>query len=154
MFDLSPPVLYDLGFWEALDWLAEDLGARHGLEVEVIDDETRPPFDDTTAAMLFRSVRELLANAVKHSGTKRVQVRMRTDAGRYEIEVLDGGRGFDCAALTASRTGGFGLFSVREQVSRLRGTLDIEASPASGTRVTLRVPVPATAAQEPTEGGP
>jgi PAS domain S-box-containing protein len=153
MFDLSPPVLYDLGFWEALDWLAEDVAAQHEVKVEVIDDETRPLFNETTVAILFRSIRELLANAVKHSRTKRVRVHMRTDADRYAIEVIDGGRGFDCAAVTASRTGGFGLFSVREQMSRLRGTLDIAASPGSGTRVTLRVPIPA-ATTPPQEGGP
>jgi hypothetical protein len=50
-------------------------------------------------------------------------------------------------ALTASRTGGFGLFNAREQVSRLRGTLDINATAASGTRATLRVPVPGARVQ-------
>jgi signal transduction histidine kinase len=141
MFDLSPPVLYDLGLREALSWLAEEVEGRHGVHVEIIEYGTLPQLDETTAVTLFRSVRELLMNVVKHSDVRQVQVTLRTEPERYEIEVRDTGRGFDPDAATRPSGSGFGLFSVREQMSRLRGTLAIAAGPTQGTRVTLSVPI-------------
>jgi two-component system CheB/CheR fusion protein len=155
MFDLSPPVLYDLGFREALSWLAEEVEGRHGVHVEITEYGTPPQLDETTAAILFRSVRELLMNVVKHSDARQVHVSVRTDTDRHEIEVRDSGRGFDLDAVTRPSGTGFGLFSVREQMSRLRGTLEIAAAPTQGTRVTLRVPIAAAMAPEPPkDGGP
>jgi signal transduction histidine kinase len=154
MFDLSPPVLYDLGFREALSWLAEEVEGRHGVHVEIPEYGTPPQLDETTAAILFRSVKELLMNVVKHSDARHVNVSLRTDADRYEIEVSDSGRGFDLDAVTRSSGSGsgsgFGLFSIREQMSRLQGTLEVASAPTQGTRVTLRVPI-ATVAPEPLE---
>ncbi len=37
-FELSPPVLYELGLGAALEWLGEQAGKDHGLQVKVIDD--------------------------------------------------------------------------------------------------------------------
>jgi PAS domain S-box-containing protein len=148
MFDLSPPVLYDLGLREALSWLAEEVEGRHGVHIEITEYGAPPQLDETTAAILFRSVRELLMNVVKHSEARQVHVSLRTEVDRYEIEVRDRGRGFDLDAATRSSGGGFGLFSVREQMSRLRGTLAIVAAPTQGTRVTLGVPIEATMGRE------
>ncbi len=154
MFDLSPPVLYDLGFREALSWLAEDVEGRHQVHVEIMEGDAPPPLDETTAAILFRCVRELLMNVVKHSGAGHAQVSLRTNV-RFEIEVTDEGRGFDPETATRSGGSGFGLFSVREQMSRLRGTLEIAAVPSRGARVTLRVPIAAATPSElPVNGVP
>jgi signal transduction histidine kinase len=65
-----------------------------------------------------------------------------------EIAVEDQGVGFDPAA---TRHGsGFGLFSVREQVQRLGGVVEIESVPRQGTRVKLQIPLagPASARSE------
>jgi two-component system, chemotaxis family, CheB/CheR fusion protein len=153
LFDLSPPVLYDLGFREALSWLAEEVETRDGLHVEVVEHAPQPSLDETTAAILFRSVRELLINVVKHSDVRHVRVSLRRDGDTYEVEVTDGGRGFDVEAVTRSGGSGFGLFSVREQMSRLRGTLDVSSAPTQGTRVTLRVPGGAVATGESSKVG-
>ena len=59
----------------------------------------------------------------------------------FEIHVEDPGAGFDVEKLGRGPDAGFGLFSVREQIARLGGTVDIESTPRRGTRVSLRVPV-------------
>ena len=74
--------------------------------------------------------------------TAKVSLR-RTD-GQVRIDVEDRGVGFDPTALgDRAAPGGFGLLSVREQISRLGGTLEIESALQQGTRVTLRVPLQA-----------
>jgi signal transduction histidine kinase len=142
IFDLSPPILYDLGLKEALLWLAEDLGQRCALQIEVSGDGTPPRLNDATAALVFRAVRELLTNVLKHAQVLAAEVKLELTGDLLEIAVTDEGVGFDTGAMArASTQGGFGLFSVREQLSRLGGTLEIESGRYQGTQVRLRVPV-------------
>ena len=140
-FELSPPVLYDLGIKEALSWLIEEVEKRHGIQVELIDDGTEKPLDDTTAALVFRAVRELLMNVFKHAQSASATVSLQRTSDHFEVEVADKGAGFDPNATAPSFGGGFGLFSVREQISRLGGTVQIASAPREGTRVSLRVPL-------------
>jgi len=138
-FELSPPVLYDLGLKAALSWLSEEIEKRAGIHVEIVDDGKRPPFDDAIAALLFRAVRELLTNVFKHAESQTARVEMRHERDDFVIDVEDRGIGFDTER-TVHAPNGFGLFSVREQIHRLGGTVAIESTPRQGTRVRLRVP--------------
>jgi signal transduction histidine kinase len=140
-FDLAPPVLYDLGLKPALAWLCEDIEKRTGVHVEIADDGAQPRFDESTAALLFRAVRELLTNVFKHAQAPSARVALEQVGERFEIHVEDTGAGFDVEKLGRGPDAGFGLFSVREQIARLGGTVAIESTPRRGTRVSLRVPV-------------
>ncbi len=139
MFDLSPPVLYDLGLKQALSWLAEDFEKRHGIHVELETDEQEQPLDDTTAALLFRAVRELLMNVVKHARTPAARVSLSWADRHVDVAVEDDGVGFASSGPGESRQG-FGLFSVREQLGRLGGVVEVDSAPGTGTRIRLRVP--------------
>lgn len=154
IFDLSPPVLYDLGLREALSWLIEDVEKRHGLHVELVDDATEKPLDEVAAALVFRAVRELLMNVLKHARSPSATVSLRRVGDLVEVEVADRGVGFTPEDLTAREGGpGFGLFSVREQMSRLGGNIDVASVPGRGTQVSIRVPVrPATPRAGNTDG--
>jgi two-component system CheB/CheR fusion protein len=140
-FELAPPVLYDLGLTPALSWLCEDLERRTGVHIEVAGDDVRAPFDDATAALVFRAVRELLTNVFKHAKARSARVVLGRQGEHFGIVVEDGGAGFDVEKAAHGRNIGFGLFSVREQIARLGGTVDIESAPQRGTRVSLRVPI-------------
>lgn len=142
IFELSPPILYDLGLKEALSWLAEDLGKRWGMRVEISDDGTPKRLGDETSALVFRAVRELLTNVLKHAQVLSAKVTLERSGDQLEIAVVDEGVGFDVQAVApASDQGGFGLFSACEQLSRLGGTLQIESGADRGTRVRLRLPL-------------
>jgi PAS domain S-box-containing protein len=144
VFELSPPVLYDLGLKAALIWLAGDLEKRHGFSFEVTDDGAKKPMGDAEKAIVFRAVRELALNVLKHAKVPTAKVSLRRTDGQVRIDVEDRGVGFDPTALgDRAAPGGFGLLSVREQISRLGGTLEIESALQQGTRVTLRVPLQA-----------
>jgi two-component system CheB/CheR fusion protein len=142
IFELSPPVLYDLGLKEALSWLVEDLEKRHGLPIDLSDDGADKPLPDATAALVFRAVRELLVNVFKHAQSPSARVALRRADGYYSVDVEDRGVGFDPSEIEHAQPGsGFGLFSVREQIGRLGGTIEIASAPGQGTRVNLRVPI-------------
>jgi PAS domain S-box-containing protein len=150
-FELAPPILYDLGLKAALSWLCEETEKRTGVHVEIADGGPDEPLDQTTSALVFRAVRELLTNVFKHAQTPAARIALKEVGDHFEIAVEDKGTGFDVEKAAHGSSGGFGLFSVREQIARLGGTVDIQSTPRDGTRVTLRVP---TAMEDGAEGAP
>lgn len=141
-FELSPPVLYDLGLPAAVAWLGEQLASQHHLRVVVEADQPFEKLEDETAGLLFRAVRELLTNVVKHAKTLEAWVSLHRRDSKLTVVVEDRGAGFDPGRLRNYETAkGFGLFSVREQMTRLGGTFTAISNPAQGTRITLQVPL-------------
>ena len=142
-FELSPPVLYELGFEPAIEWLVRQTRQRHSLSAEFENDDQPKPLDDNIRVLLFQAVRELLVNIVKHASAKKVMVSVRRVNSEIQVEVADDGVGFDTSKLGSSdhETDGFGLFSIRERLSYISGRLDIESTPGGGTQVTLAAPI-------------
>ncbi len=139
-FQLSPPILRDLGLLAGLRWLAREFMARYGLAVAVDDSGELPPLAGDPSFLLFRCVRELLLNTVKHAQASAASVRvLLTDPNALHIVVEDDGVGFDPGAgLGPSRS--FGLLSVRERLGWLGGEMVVDSAPGQGTRVRLVVP--------------
>jgi signal transduction histidine kinase len=137
--DISPPVLYTFGLAAALQWLGTRMREEHGLEVTVLADETAEPRDEASRILLFRSVRELLLNVIKHAGvTGALVVLTRISEDRIRLIVQDEGRGSTAPASPPSQ-GGFGLFSIRERLTQMGGSMEIETAPGKGTRAVLTV---------------
>jgi signal transduction histidine kinase len=140
-FQISPPVLYELGLVPALEWLTEEMKTVYGITVTVHDDGKPKPLDQAIRSILFRAARELLINVSKHAkvGTARIDVH-RSDGG-VEVTISDAGVGFDPAALPVpSARGGFGLPSVRERLAAIGGEFAIQSVPGDGTVARLRAP--------------
>jgi signal transduction histidine kinase len=101
-------------------------------------------------SLLFRSVRELLINVVKHAGATAARVSIRGYDGGVRITVADDGHGIvisepgngaaDGADTDGARTG-FGLFSMRTRLEEIGGKVEISSVPDTGTRVTLSAPI-------------
>jgi PAS domain S-box-containing protein len=146
VFELSPPVLYELGVESAIEWLAEEVQKQRGLVCQVHNDHQPKPLDDTVRVILFQAVRELLLNANKHARASMVKIFLRRVHGHIRIDVVDDGIGFDTstADFLTSGTSGFGLFSIRERLSLIDGQLDIESRPGHGTKITLSTPLKLT----------
>ena len=151
--ELSPPILYEGGLVPALQWLARWTHQKHGLNVQVISDQYRNEDEpDDVRILLFESVRELLLNAVKHSGAPLVQVHISDHCGALEVAVKDGGKGFDPSQLTTrGLSGGHGLFGVRERIESFGGSFSIDSRPGNGSRFVLQVPIHRPASEIPTE---
>ena len=150
MAKLNPPVLDELGLPSALTWLAKQM-PLHGLMVDVRLAQEQVTLPDDQAVLLFQSVRELLINVAKHAGTDRATVTLKVDPEQHlRIEVQDHGRGFDPVAMEAkSENGHFGLFSVRERMQAMGGSLDVKSRPGEGTTITMVLPLAKSRPAEP-----
>ena len=143
-FELSNPLLYEVGFEAAMkSWLKYEIEKNAGLKCEFASDDKKIELDEDTKVVLFKAVRELLINIVKHAGARTVKVGIAKRNNEVEVTVEDDGVGFDVSklGLPSGKKGGFGLFNIRERLEYIGGRLEIESSPAKGTRVVMTAPV-------------
>lgn len=138
-FEISPPVLYELGLSEALDWLAETQEQKADLSVAYRASGETGDVSEEAGVMLFNSARELLRNVARHAGTDRAVLELEGRPDGLRLTVRDDGRGFDPAAASPGGEG-FGLFSIRERMKQLGGSVELDAAPGRGVDVTLLLP--------------
>ncbi len=142
-FELCPPVLYELGFIPAMEWLVRQMRKVQGIAAEFVDDgQVKKPAHEVSV-LLFQAVRELLVNVAKHSKAEKVRVSAEKVGDEIEIVVSDDGVGFDTSKITFcdEESGGLGLFSTREQLGYIGGRFEIESERGIGTTVTVAAPL-------------
>jgi signal transduction histidine kinase len=148
VFELSPPVLYELGLEAALEWLGEQFQTRYGISCRVTADQGERPRNVNMEVIVFQVVRELLVNVVKHANSTQVEISLRRMGDRLSLQVRDDGEGFDAATVVVgSGSGGFGLFNIRERLQLLGATLEIHSG--QGTCVTVTTPLATQAVENP-----
>jgi len=138
---LRPTLLDDLGLPAALGWLARTLEQRTGLHVELTLDGLDERVDPDLETLVFRLVQESLTNVVRHSGADRARVVVSRSPGGLGLQVSDGGRGFDAAAVLAAHEAGSGLRGMRDRVELFGGRFELVAAPGEGTLVVAVVPL-------------
>jgi PAS domain S-box-containing protein len=148
-YELSPGVLYHTTLSTALEWLCQWVHQQFGLTVQ-LDVELKKPIENRSLRVfVFRSVKELLFNIVKHAGVKNATVALSDSQTELTVTVSDKGHGFDSSALKVTPKGGLGLLSMRERASYIGGSLRIESAPGKGSRITLAVPLKLTRTLDP-----
>jgi PAS domain S-box-containing protein len=142
VFQLSPPSLYTQGIQAGLEDLAGYMLPTHGLNVTFNKCDDPVCLDEAARVNVFRAVRELLINAAKHSGAKECVVTVSQKLDKVYVIVEDQGTGFDVSMKTQTDAGGgFGLFSARERLKSINGSLVVESAPGKGTVATVCVPI-------------
>ena len=116
----------------------KEFGERHGMEIEFKAD-VASAIPSEIGVTLFRVLQEALHNAVKHSGVKRIEVRLWEQLDEIHLEVEDAGRGFETGS--ARRGRGVGLASMDERVRLVRGTITIDSQLNHGTHIHARIPL-------------
>jgi len=139
--DLSPPVLKEEGFGEALSWLARRAKEQYGLKVVLDIPQGLSVPHEALRVLLLSLIRELFLNVIKHAETTQVKVQLRQSDTSFVIDVIDEGQGFvyDKDKVVSESTG-FGLYSIGERLRLFGGSLDISSTLGEGTQVTIIVP--------------
>jgi PAS domain S-box-containing protein len=142
-FQLSPPLLYEVGFEAAVEWLGEEFEEKYGLQVEFRDDGKKKPLAEEASVALYQIVRELLLNVAKHAKAKSVRISVGKVSGKIKINIADDGSGFDSlnSMRRKNKKSGFGLFNIRQRIEYLGGEFLIESEIGQGTRATLLLPL-------------
>ncbi len=134
--ELSPPVLYELGFESAIEWLAEKVQEQHGIQFTVAADRSPKPLSDEVRVFLFHLMRDLLANLVTYAKPSNVSILINGTDSNMRI-TIENDWSAELPLLTLDRPW---IFSIRERLRYLGGSLEVEFGPDRSTRIILMVP--------------
>lgn len=146
VWEMGSPELYELGLEAALEELVEEFGRRYGLDAvfrRCAGDHL--PLAEDMRIMLFQMARELLANVVKHARAATVHVELSRNMQYLSLHVEDDGQGFDPEIQPArpGKDSGFGLFSIRERLNLVGGSLELRISHLGGAHCCITLPLTA-----------
>jgi PAS domain S-box-containing protein len=137
--ELHSTKLEYLGPVAAMRGHCQELGEQTKVKVDFKSQDLPTPLPPDISLCLFRVMQEALRNAVKHSGSRHVEVGLWGTSDEIHLAVSDHGIGFDREA--AKESGGLGLVSMEERLKLLKGTISIESQPNRGTTIHARVPL-------------
>ena len=87
---------------------------------------------------IFRIVQESLTNAVKHSGSSKVEVVLKHNSNHIHLDIRDWGKGFDASHVPEDRQG---VRGIQKRASLLGGHVTIESQPGTGTCLAVVLPL-------------
>lgn len=153
--DLRPKILDDLGLIAALGWRVDELNADGHAKATLRVEGVTERLPRTVELVFYRVAQEAMNNAARHAEANTVTLTLARRADLLSLEIVDDGKGFDPAAKLGDKydavthsTGGLGLAGIRERMSMIGGTGEIESSPGQGTRVAVTVSLSALPADE------
>ncbi|HEY8641529.1 MAG TPA: sensor histidine kinase, partial [Candidatus Dormibacteraeota bacterium] len=138
IFGLRPGILADRQLAQAIQQLAADFERESGVTIVTDIDAQVAARLASRAGDVVQLVRESLSNVARHAAATTCRVSLRDVGGQAVLEIDDDGQGFDTDAAAGP---GQGLRNLSERAQSLGGDLDIDARPAEGTRVRIRLPL-------------
>jgi signal transduction histidine kinase len=137
--ELRSVALEKRGLPAAIEELLRPLATAAGAEFMVAVNGTPVRLAGTLETSLLRLTQEAVANAAKHSGARRIEVKLDYDEESIRLSVRDDGCGFDPLATTVL-AGHFGISGMRERAEKIAGRLSINSAPGKGTEIEVHVP--------------
>lgn len=133
---LHPPLLDELGLVSALQWLADGLRERSGIEARLELPRAFERLAPQEELALFRVAQEALTNVHRHSESPWVAIRLSAQSEHIVLEIEDAGRGISRGAP------GVGVAGMRERIRQFGGTLLVDSPPGGGTLIRASLPRP------------
>ena len=127
---LMPDSLSRFGLKPAVNDFCNNLPFTHFV---YYGDESR--LDPNLEVMIYRSIHELVTNALKHSGADKITVQIMQESDRIAFTVQDNGCGFNPSA----ETEGMGLQNIRSRITSYSGIIDIDSKTGEGTEVNVEI---------------
>lgn len=136
IFNLRPMSFDDLGFKRCIDDYLDNMRIYYP-EVSIVREIDDINLDSEIGINVFRIVQECIINALKHSKSDRIYVKIYLDNDALNISVEDSGIGFNIDDIDFRKH--FGISILKERVEILNGSLDINSS-SNGTQINVVIP--------------
>ncbi|MFA5328890.1 MAG: response regulator [Prolixibacteraceae bacterium] len=141
-YDLSPPILYELGLIPAIKWKLEQIENKYGISTLLKSNVEKIILNTDVRILVFRIISELLNNVIKHANANLIDIDVSIEQKTMYISVVDNGKGFNFRKITKSTNqSGFGLFSIKERLDSIHGTLYFESGKLAGTKAVVQIPI-------------
>ncbi len=141
-YDLSPPILYELGLLAAIKWKLDQFEDEYNISTKYVSPIDEVNFDNNNNILIYRIISELLTNIIKHAEASLIEISIHKDERYFYFTVGDNGKGFNYDYKSdLSEQGGFGLFSIHERLESIMGGLEIKTESQMGTKVIVNIPI-------------
>jgi PAS domain S-box-containing protein len=140
--ELHPAMLDHLGLRPSLEYLADQLSKRAGVQIS-IDGNLPGRLSPLLELTIYRVVQEAFNNIARHAGARIVRVRLLRNNEMIQCAIQDDGVGFDPGKNLPARDNqpkGLGVPGMRERVEAAGGTFQILSAPGEGTKLVLSIP--------------
>ena len=139
--ELAPPLLSELGLSASLSELIHKANLRSNIHFSI---NINPAFHELSIPldykqMIYRTIQELINNAIKHSQAKVATVKLKVANDQVELEYQDNGVGMD-PETKEKPVSGMGLLGMQERIRSFNGLIHFESKQDEGLKVTVKVP--------------
>jgi len=142
---LRPAILDHLGLIPALEWYIRDLKDRiPALQINFQSTGFKKRLKPELEIVLYRLIQEGLTNVIKHAKARRADILLAYTHPKVVLSIKDDGDGFEEEeelTLAAGKKRGIGLWSMRERVASVGGTIHIRSRKGKGTVIRAELPV-------------
>ena len=132
---IHPSVLGDRGIVDAIEARATRIPLELNFSCTPALRSAR--FPEAVEGAVYFLVSESLANALKHSNARRIDLTIEADQHNLRVEIADDGGGFE----TASVSGAGGLAGLADRIAALGGSLVVDSRPGGGTSLRAALPL-------------
>ena len=135
---IFPPTLEDIGVLATISWFCREFQETYsGIQIEKRIDiqENEIPF--FLKVMIYKTVRDALANIATHSKADLVRLSLQKKNERIKLTIRDNRKGFDVGEILKKETQQetLGLSSLRERVKLSGGAFRIRSARGKGTTI-------------------
>lgn len=144
IYNLKPMTIEDLGLTVTVQRYASKLMDLNNIEVNVEANEEPEQILPVIKLTVFRVIQEACNNIIKHAKATIIDINIHYEKNSIIINVKDNGKGFDTEKHQENKTEqtkSFGLSIMKERISLLSGTLEVQSEKDKGTTVIITVPL-------------
>lgn len=140
IFDLRPSSLDDLGLSAVTKRYCDEFQENTGIKTELrlFGNQTRLSSDIEVS--LFRVIQEALTNIKKHSKAKSAVIKLEFGDDKVNLVITDDGVGFDISTKDGRNKQHYGLMTMKERVTLIKGKFTIESTTGQGTKIFVSIP--------------
>ena len=138
--DLRPSILDDLGLIAAMEWQSEEFQKRSEITTNFNSNVSQINIPAELATGLFRIYQESLTNILRHAEAVEVNSYLRLKDNNIELIIKDNGKGFTMENIESKKT--LGLLGMKERITLLGGSYEINSIPGNGTNIIINLPLP------------
>jgi signal transduction histidine kinase len=132
---LRPGALAEGTLLEAIEQVGRNATTDSEIGLETCLEGQPYALDEQTEVNLLRIAQEAMTNAVRHSGTERICIRLAYSPGKVRLEIRDTGCG-----MSGAEVAGLGIRGMRERAQQMRAQMQISTNPGHGTQVVVTLP--------------
>jgi signal transduction histidine kinase len=133
--DMSPHILVNFGLTAAMQNISDLFSSNLAINLDSDIDDLR--FPEIVESVVFRVVKELVNNTIKHAGAEKVDIGLHYDGKILCCEYKDYGIGFDIDEYMNTPARGMGISNIKTRINSLGGQMEMQTSPGQGFFLTV-----------------